>query len=309
MWGSNQNTLKNKVNFSGIGLHSGKKVSIELEPSHSNTGIIFKRNDLKENNEIVANFKNVTSVKLCTKIENEFGTSVSTVEHLMAAFYICGIDNLIVNINGPEVPIMDGSAKEFVEKITECGLKELNAKRKFIKIIKKTEIKLNDKSISISPTSNTFKVSFTLRYDSNPLIQSQSNQIDFRNKNLENIYSARTFCLYEDIEKVKSFGLGKGGSLENAVVVKENKVLNVGGLRSENEFVNHKILDLAGDFMLAGMRIVGSVECSHGGHALTNDFLRKVLSHKSNFNIVDNPENVTNIQKIRSEQKRIAVNA
>ena len=175
--------------------------------------------------------------------------------------------------------------------------------------MKKTEIKLNDKSISISPTSNTFKVSFTLRYDSNPLIQSQSNQIDFRNKNLENIYSARTFCLYEDIEKVKSFGLGKGGSLENAVVVKENKVLNVGGLRSENEFVNHKILDLAGDFMLAGMRIVGSVECSHGGHALTNDFLRKVLSHKSNFNIVDNPENVTNIQKIRSEQKRIAVNA
>ena len=305
MWGSNQNTLKNKVNFSGIGLHSGKKVSIELEPSHSNTGIIFKRNDLKENNEIVANFKNVTSVKLCTKIENEFGTSVSTVEHLMAAFYICGIDNLIVNINGPEVPIMDGSAKEFVEKITECGLKELNAKRKFIKIIKKTEIKLNDKSISISPTSNTFKVSFTLRYDSNPLIQSQSNQIDFRNKNLENIYSARTFCLYEDIEKLKKLNLGKGGSLDNAIVVKNNEILNNNGLRNKLEFVNHKILDCMGDLFLSGYKIIGILKCSQGGHHLTNELLKKLFKDKSNYSLIEIkskqiPHSFANYQKLKS---------
>ena len=308
MWGNNQKTLKQSVEFTGIGLHSGEKAKMILEPANVNTGIIFKRTDLSENNEIVANFKNVSSAKLCTKIENEFGVTVSTIEHLMAAFYICGIDNLIVNIDGPEVPIMDGSAKDFVEKINITGSKTLGAKRKFIKINKKVELKLSDKSISIEPSNDSFKVIFTLSYD-NPLIKTQTSSVNFKDKNLEGIVSARTFCLHEDIEKIKSLGLGKGGSLENAVVVKGNEVLNDGGLRSKKEFVNHKILDLAGDFMLSGMRVIGSVKCAHGGHSLTNDFLRKLLSDKNNFTIIENFDSVTNLQKATSDQKRIAVNA
>ena len=248
-------TLTKTINFVGTGLHLGKKASINLEPAEADTGIIFKRTDIKNNNEIKANYTNVSSAKLCTKIENDHGISVSTIEHLMAALYICGVDNLVIKIDGEEVPIMDGSSKEFVEKINETGLKILNKNRKFIKINKKVELKLDNKSISVEPALDSLKVAFTLSYENNPLIKSQTNCVDFKNKNLENIYSARTFCLYEDIEKVKSLGLAKGGNLDNAVVIKGDKVLNKKGLRSKNEFVNHKILDLAGDFMLAGMRL------------------------------------------------------
>jgi len=308
MWENIQKTLKKSIKFTGVGLHSGAKVNLELKPAKDDVGIVFNRVDLKNDNKIKANFKNVSSARLCTKIENEFGVSVSTIEHLMAAFYICGVDNLIVNVDGPEVPIMDGSAKEFVEKIEHCGLKNLSKKRKFIKITKKAELKLSNKWINVEPADNSFKVKFTLSYE-NPLISTQTNSVNFKDKNLEHIYSARTFCLYEDVEKVKSLGLGQGGTLANAVVVKGNEVLNEDGLRSKNEFVNHKILDLVGDFMLAGMRVIGSVECAHGGHSLTNDFLRKFLSDKNNFAIIENIDNVTNLQKIESSQKRIAVNA
>jgi len=309
MWESNQKTLKKEVNFSGIGLHSGSNVDVTLTPSNSNSGIIFKRTDLQKNNEIIANFKNVSSAKLCTKIENNSGVSVSTIEHLMAAFYICGVDNLVVNLNGPEVPIMDGSAKDFVKIIKNCGLKTLEGKRKFIKIKKKIELKEDDKSININPTKNSFEVKFTLHYKNSPLIQNQSNTANFQDKNLEDIYVARTFCLHEDIEAIKSIGLAKGGSLENAVVVQGDKVLNKGGLRSKKEFVNHKILDLAGDFMLSGVRVIGTVECIHGGHALTNKFLKKIFSDKKNFEIVESESSSINVRKIVPLHKRLAVNA
>ena len=274
MWEKNQKTLNSKVSFSGIGLHSGQNVDVSLIPANSNSGITFRRTDIEKNNEIVANFKNVSSAKLCTKIQNNFGISVSTVEHLMAAFYICGIDNIVVNLNGSEVPIMDGSAKEFVKIIKNCGLKSQQGKRKFVKIKNKIELRETDKSITIVP-SKSFEVKFILDYKRSSLIKTQTNVIDFQDKNLENIYEARTFCLYEDIEEIKSVGLAKGGSLDNAIVVKGNKILNEGGLRSKKEFVNHKILDLAGDFMLSGVRVIGRVECIHGGHALTNKFLKK----------------------------------
>ena len=309
MWDKNQKTLKNEATFSGVGLHSGKNVDVTLIPANSNSGIIFKRTDLKKDNEIVANFKNVTSAKLCTKIENSSGASVSTIEHLMASFYICGIDNLVVNLNGPEVPIMDGSAKDFVTIIKNCGLKTLAGKRKFVKIKKKIELKQDDKLINIIPTANKFEVKFTLNYERSPLIKNQSNIANFKDKNLEEIYVARTFCLYEDIEAIKSIGLAEGGSLENAVVVDGDKVLNEGGLRSKKEFVNHKILDLAGDFMLSGARVVGSVECVHGGHALTNEFLKKIFSDKSNYDIVEHESFYSNVRKILPIHKRLAINA
>ena len=309
MWEKNQKTLKKEVSFSGIGLHSGENVEVTLIPSNSNSGIVFKRTDLQKNNEIIANFKNVSSAKLCTKIENNFGVSVSTIEHLMAAFYICGVDNLVVNINGSEVPIMDGSAKDFVKIIKNCGLKTLEGKRKFVKIKKKVELIENDKLISIIPTKNNFEVKFTLHYEKSPLIQNQVNSVNFQDKNLQDIYVARTFCLHEDIEAIKSIGLAKGGSLENAVVVQGKKILNEGGLRSKKEFVNHKILDLAGDFMLSGTRVIGSVDCMHGGHALTNKFLRKIFSDKNNYDIVEDETSSTNVRKIIPLHKRLAVNA
>ena len=309
MWGRNQKTLKKEASFSGIGLHSGVDVDVTLTPANSNSGIIFKRTDLEKNNEIIANFKNVSSAKLCTKIKNNFGVSVSTIEHLMAAFYICGVDNLVVNLNGPEVPIMDGSAKDFVKIIKNCGLKTLEGKRKFVKIKKKVELKEDDKLINIVPTKNNFEVKFTLHYERSPLIQNQTNIANFQDKNLEDIYVARTFCLHEDIEAIKSIGLAKGGSLENAVVVQGDKILNEGGLRSKKEFVNHKILDLAGDFMLSGTRVIGSVECIHGGHALTNKFLRKIFSDKGNYDIIENESSSINVRKIVPLHKRLAVNA
>jgi len=304
----NQKTLNKEVSFSGVALHTGENVEVTLIPANSNSGIIFKRIDLDKNNEIIANFKNVSSAKLCTKIENEFGASVSTIEHLMAAFYICGVDNLIVNLNGSEIPIMDGSAKDFVEIIKKCGLKSLEGKRKYIKIKKKVELSDGKKFINIKPDNN-LEIKFTLNYKNNPLIQTQINTINFKNKNLQDVYAARTFCLYEDIEEIKSIGLAKGGSLENAIVVKGDKVLNEGGLRSKKEFVNHKILDLAGDFMLSGARIVGSVDCIHGGHALTNEFLKKIFSDKSNYDIVENETSSTNVRKIIPLHKRLAINA
>ncbi len=309
MWGRNQKTLKKEASFSGIGLHSGANISVTLTPANSNSGIIFKRTDLEKNNEVIANFKNVSSAKLCTKIKNDFGASVSTIEHLMAALYICGIDNLVVNLNGPEVPIMDGSAKDFIQIIKNCGLKNLEGKRKFVKIKKKIELKEDEKLINIVPTNNNFEVKFTLNYKKNPLIQTQTNSTNFEEKNSEDIYTARTFCLYEDIEKIKSIGLAKGGSLDNAIVVQGDKVLNEGGLRSKKEFVNHKILDLAGDFMLSGARVIGSVECIHGGHALTNEFLKKIFSDKSNYDIVENESSSINVRKIVPLHKRLAVNA
>jgi len=309
MWEKNQKTLNKETTFSGIGLHSGEKVDVTLIPANSNSGITFKRIDLEKDNEIIANFKNVSSAKLCTKIQNDFGVSVSTVEHLMAAFYICGIDNLIINLNGPEVPIMDGSSKDFVSIIKNCGVKNLEGKRKFIKIKKKVELRDDEKLINIIPENDNFKVKFTLDYKNNPLIQTQTNTVNLQDKNLENIYEARTFCLYEDIEKIKSAGLAKGGSLKNAIVVQGDKILNEGGLRSKKEFVNHKILDLIGDFMLSGARVIGTVECVHGGHALTNDFLKKVFSDKSNYDIVESESSSSNVRKIVPIHKRLAINA
>ena len=199
MWDKYQKTLNSETNFSGIGLHSGVKVDVTLVPANSNSGIIFKRTDLEKDNEIVANFKNVSSAKLCTKIENDYGVSVSTIEHLLAAFYVCGIDNIIVNLNGPEVPIMDGSAKEFVKIINEIGLKTLEGKRKFVRVKKSVELKKEDgRSISVKPSSQTFDVKFTLNYKKNPLIKTQVNKRNFAEKNLEDIVDSRTFCLYED---------------------------------------------------------------------------------------------------------------
>ena len=303
-----QKTILKQTEFKGIGLHSGLESTIKIVPADENYGIVFKRNDVELNNIIKANFENVSSAKLCTTIKNNFNVSISTVEHLLAALYITGIDNALIEINAPEVPIMDGSSKEFVETILKTGIKEQNAKRKYLKILKKFELKEDEKFISIGPNEYSLNVDFQLVY-SNNVIGKQRNQINFSDKDLSNVYTSRTFCLFEDVEKIKKIGLAKGGSLDNAIVVKDNKILNSTGLRNSKEFVNHKILDLAGDFLLSGYRILGSVTCTQGGHSLSNSFLRNLLKDKSNYSIVELEESKNIKSYFKTPVNKLAVNA
>jgi UDP-3-O-[3-hydroxymyristoyl] N-acetylglucosamine deacetylase len=303
----NQKTIAANVNFSGIGLHSGKKTKMTILPAKEDEGIIFKRIDLKKNNLIKANYKNVSSAKLCTTLENFYGAKVSTVEHLLAAFYIAGVDNAIVEIDNEEVPIMDGSAKDFLKALNKINTKTLNKKRKFLKILDKFEIVDGLKKISIEKSDTSFEVNFQLDYK-NKIIGKQKNIVNFSNDALADVVESRTFCLFEDIEKIKKAGLAKGGSLDNAVVVDSEKVLNAGGLRNSKEFVNHKILDLAGDFLLSGYRVIGKVNCYQGGHELTNIFLRKLFQSKHAYVIEESTNSIIK-SKETNHFPKIAVNA
>ena len=282
----NQKTLKNPLNFSGIGLHSGKISNICLRPSEPNTGIVFKRVDLKTNNIIYPNFSNVSDTFLNTTISNEFGAKVSTIEHLMGALYGLGVDNVLIEIDNDEVPILDGSAKEFIEKIITIGLRKSEAPIKIIKINKKVIFKEKERFISIEPSKLSLDIEFELKYN-NKIIGNQKNKINVYSDELSDVLNSRTFCLYKDIEKIKKAGLAKGGSLNNAIVVDEDKIINENGLRNEKEFVNHKILDLAGDLFLAGYRIIGNIKTKHGGHELNKKCLDLLFSDKSNYEILE----------------------
>ncbi len=281
-----QKTIKNKISFSGIALHSGLNVNVSLAPAEPNSGIVFKRVDLYENNLVYPIFMNVTNTSLNTTIENEFGVKISTIEHLMCALFGLGIDNVIVEIDNEEVPILDGSAKLFIEKIISAGIEISNEPIKIIKIKKEIEYSEGKRFISIKPSTLSLDIDFELNY-SNPIIGNQRNKVKVFEDDLTEIYNSRTFCLFEDIELIKKNGLAKGGSLENAIVVKDKEILNPEGLRNDKEFVNHKILDCIGDLYTSGYRLVASVKCSRGGHYLTNQLLRKVFQNKDNFSILE----------------------
>ena len=280
-----QNTISKKISFKGIGIHTGKKVNLSILPSSPNSGIVFKRVDLIKNNIIFPNYNNVTDTTLCTTISNDYDVSVSTIEHLMGAFYGLGIDNALVEIDSQEVPILDGSAKLFVSVINKVGLKSCDKAIKVIKINKKVSIKDGDKFISIDKSNVAGEIEFEIKYN-NQLINTQKNKINVFEDDLENIFNSRTFCLFEDIEKLKKLKLGLGGSLDNAIVIKDNKILNKNGLRNDLEFVNHKILDCMGDLYLSGYKIIGSLHCSQGGHNLTNRLLKKVFSDMENYSLL-----------------------
>ena len=282
----NQKTIKKNVSLTGIGLHSGKQVKITVKPSDPNTGIIFKRIDLKDNNLIYPNFMNVSNTALNTTIRNDFGAKVSTIEHLMGALFGMGIDNALIEIDNEEVPILDGSAKFFINEILSVGLESSNQPIKIIKINQKVEFKNGEKFISIKPSKLSLDINFQLKYQ-NKIIGNQKNSVSVYEDDLTDIFNSRTFCLYEDIEAIKQNGLAKGGSLENAIVVKDEQVLNPEGLRNSKEFVNHKILDCIGDLYTSGYRIIASINCSQGGHYLTNNLLRKVFENKRNFSIIE----------------------
>ena len=282
----NQKTLKQPINFEGITLHKGKHAKVRILPSPPNSGVVFKRIDLKNNNFISANFQNVSNANLCTTITNEFGVSVSTIEHLMAAMYGKGVDNAIIEIDQDEVPIKDGSAKYFIEEIEKVGLNISSTPIKIIKILNKVEFKDGEKTISIEPSKTSLEIDFEIKFK-NQKIGTQRNCVNMYESDLKNIYNSRTFCLYEDVEKLKKMNLAQGGSLDNAIVVKGNKIMNEGGLRNEKEFVNHKILDCMGDLFLSGAKIIGKIVCSQGGHKLTNQMLRKVFNNNQNFSIFE----------------------
>ena len=303
-----QQTINDIVELEGIGLHNGVKVNICLKPAEVNSGIKFKRTDIDNlENIIEATYKNVSDPVLCTKIKNSNGITVSTIEHLMGALYGEGIDNILVEVNAPEIPIMDGSAFDFVEAIRSAGLKKQDQEKKFIKVLKKFEIKDGQKTISIEPLEKDLIIDFEIVYK-NPLIRTRRKEFKLSNGDLTSIYNSRTFCLYEDIDQIRSLGLAKGGSLDNAIVVKENRILNEDGLRHRHEFVEHKILDCLGDLMLSGYRIFGHIKTSQGGHQLTNVLLREFLSDKSNWQF-ENFEKKHKDPKDSSYVRPIAVNA
>ena len=282
----NQKTIKKAVTLSGVGLHSGKQVRVCVKPSAPDTGIVFKRVDLKGDNLIYPNFLNVSNTELNTTISNNSGIKVSTIEHLMGALFGIGIDNVLVEIDNEEVPILDGSAKLFIEKILSSGLESSNKPIKIIKINKKIEYSKGEKFITIEPSKLSLDIDFQLKYQ-NQIIGDQRNKVNVYEDDLTEIFNSRTFCLYEDIELIKKNGLAKGGSLENAVVVKGEDILNPEGLRNDKEFVNHKILDCIGDLFTSGYRIIASIKCSQGGHHLTNNLLKKVFENKENFSIIE----------------------
>jgi len=282
----NQKTIKDNVSFSGVALHSGLNVNICIKPADPNFGIVFKRIDLPNNNLVYPNFMNVTNTSLNTTVENEYGVKVATIEHLMGALFGLGIDNALIEIDNEEVPILDGSAKEFIQKIILSGIKVSEAPIKIIKINKNIKYSDGERFISIQPSTLSLDIDFELKYE-NEIIGNQRNKVKVYEDDLTDVYNSRTFCLFEDIELIKKNGLAKGGSLDNAIVVKDKEILNLEGLRNDKEFVNHKILDCIGDLYTTGYRIVAGITCSQGGHYLTNQLLKKVFQNKENFSILE----------------------
>ena len=299
-----QKTIKNNTTFSGVALHSGLDVTVTIKPADPNFGIVFKRVDLKNNNLVYPNFMNVTNTSLNTTIENEYGVKVSTIEHLMGALFCLGIDNALIEINNEEVPILDGSAKVFIEKLIAAEINSSDHPIKIIKINKEVKFSDGERFILIKPSTLSLNIDFELKYK-NRLIGNQRNKVKVYEDDLSDVYNSRTYCLYEDIELIKKNGLAKGGSLDNAIVVKDEKVLNNDGLRNQKEFVNHKILDCIGDLYTSGYRIIANIICSQGGHYLTNKLLRKVFQNKENFSILEikeknHPHTLINKNLLRS---------
>ncbi len=280
-----QRTIGKEFSFSGIGLHSGKEIKVTLKPNKPNTGITFLRTDLKEDNLIQALWHNVSSTILCTTISNKSGASVSTIEHLMSALSGMHIDNILILINGSEVPIMDGSSKPFVELLEQSEIALQDADRKIIKVKKSIEVFKDDSFVKIVP-NNQFSINFEIDFES-PFIKKQECQLQLINGNYKSdISSARTFGFEKDVNQLRKNGYALGGSLENAVVVGENNILNKDGLRFNDEFVRHKILDSIGDLYLAGNPVQGYFYGKKSGHYLNNQLLRKLLSDKNNFDII-----------------------
>jgi UDP-3-O-[3-hydroxymyristoyl] N-acetylglucosamine deacetylase len=284
-----QRTLRRAISCAGIGLHSGKKVTLSLKPATANTGITFRRSDLG-GLQVPAKVSHVGGINLATGLRGDVrgdAVRVDTVEHLLAAFVSLGIDNVVVELNSPEVPIMDGSAAPFVYLIQEAGVKTLQGARKYLKVLRPMSLSRGDKRIALYP-SDHFKITYSIAFD-HPLLRHQSRTIRLTEESfLDDIAPARTFGFLEDVEKMRQQGLALGGSLENAIVIGETGVLN-NALRFDDEFVRHKILDVIGDMALIGYPIIGHLVAHRGGHALHTEFAAQVMTDTEAWTLVEAP--------------------
>lgn len=280
-----QKTVKNKVTFSGIGIHSGKEAEVTLRPAEAGSGIVFHRTDMTPPVSIEAIAANVVNTRLSTTIGKN-GVIIATVEHLMAALRGCGIDNVHIDINGAEVPIMDGSAAPLVKWITEAGIMTLAKPRKYLVVKKPVSITEGDKKVTIIP-SRYSRISFDMRFN-HPVVNNQFRSVKLNEETFsKDIAPARTFGFLAEVETLKANGLARGGSLENVVVIGNDGILNPEGLRFEDEFVRHKILDAVGDFSLAGYHIIGHVKAFKSGHDLNHKMLNQLLSEKDSWKLVE----------------------
>ena len=281
---SKQTTLQNKVIFSGVGIHNGRAVTMSVEPANPNTGIVFERIDIKYNNTIKPIINNTETSKLCSKITNAYGVSVSTIEHLMAAFNGLNIDNALIKLDSSELPALDGSSEEYTNKINKIGIKTQKKNRSFLKILKKISIYENERYISVAP-ADEFSIDVEINYPNTIIGSDKLLYIHKKINFIKNISKARTFAFAEDIQKMRATGLAMGGSLNNAIVVDKYKIVNSTGLRINNEFIKHKTLDCLGDFYLLGMPIIGKVTCFAPGHKINQNFIKEILKKKTNYKI------------------------
>ena len=305
----NQSTLAKKIFFSGVGVHNGRAVSMSIEPSDINTGIVFIRTDIKSNNVVKAAIENTFDTKLCTKIKNKHGVSVSTIEHLMAALSALSIDNALIKINNSELPALDGSSHEYVKKLIMAGINIQHADKRYIKILRKIKVKDGDRYISISP-SNNLTIDITIDYPDTIIGKSQFHYSHSRENFITQLSEARTYTFFENIKKMRTSGLAMGGNLNNALVVDKFKVLNPDGLRFDKEFVKHKTLDCVGDFYLLGMQLLGEVNCFAPGHKLNQMFVKEILKDKKNYviekaMISEYPEKIYNVLAKNNSAKNI----
>lgn len=293
-----QKTISTPITCSGIGLHSGIPVSIKLLPSKTNTGIIFKRVDLiGGGTEIKADWSNISDSRMCTVISANNGISVATVEHLLAAFYSKQIDNVIVEVNGPEIPAMDGSAAPFIFLIECAGITIQNIRRQYLRICRPVVYKNGEKEVGLKPANRSLTVEFFINFSA-PAVGKQSCQFNMHNNEfLNEVSKARTFGFLSDVTALREAGLARGGSLENAIVVDSDRILNDDGLRHDNEFVHHKALDAVGDLYLTGYQIIGYFYGICSSHADTANLLRKVFSDKKNWELVDATEYLSNVKE------------
>jgi UDP-3-O-[3-hydroxymyristoyl] N-acetylglucosamine deacetylase len=304
--GNTQKTIIQPVTVSGVGLHTNENITLTLRPAAMGTGIIFKRVDLPISQALIkADFKNVVETRLGTVIANHYGHKISTIEHLMAAICACGIDNLIIDCNGNEIPVMDGSSDAFMQAIHKAGIKKLGVPKKYIRVHKKITVTENDKFASLSPL-NGFKMKFEIDFASNA-IGYQMFESDFSTAFFQSELSqARTFGFAHEVEALKKMGLARGGSLDNAIVIQDDVVLNETGLRFDNEFVRHKMLDAVGDIALAGSPILGYYHGYKSGHGLNNQLLHSLFSDPSAYSFVTAPIMMMTMPKTRLAKKAIA---
>ena len=282
-----QRTIAQATDLTGIGLHSGQPVTLRFLPAPIDNGIVFYRSDLANATPIVADYRSVKDTQMSSNLTNEAGQRVGTVEHLLSAVAALGIDNLVIEVSAGEIPIMDGSASDFIKVLQQAGLQQQNAAKKFIRIVKDIEVVHEDKIARFTPYDG-FMLTFDIEFDHPAILPEQSHfMVDFSTKNfVEQISPARTFGFLKDIEYLKRQNLGMGGNMDNAIVLDENQVLNPEGLRFADEFVRHKILDAVGDLYLAGHQILGKFYAKKSGHMLNNKLLQAVFDDPTTYQIV-----------------------